>query len=195
LTNTETAFLCAIYGLYLSDCIHWLGRGDIAFTRLPGRHWKVSTVEPLSFTLAGRRPLVVAPLLGRPGFIRCPAAVKPSPRDLRLVSRRLDRLDLLLTLCRLQAFLLLVNLPMLLFLHRLVAVWPMFLGLLLLLHIALCSLAICALRSANAQTWRTTAVSIALNPLGATRVFDALSQAFFDQQHAHRPRSSKSKQQ
>lgn|GEM_PF-2619357 len=188
MTVTETAFLCAIYALYASDCIYWLRPGEQCLTRAPGDGWTPHTISPLSFTLAGRRPLIAAPFLIRPAFIRTTlAAGDPSPRTLRKIARRLDRLYLLLTLCRCQAFLLLIYLPLLLVLHRLVAVWPLMLSFLLVTHIALSAIAIRALRSANAASLLTSATSIALNPLGATRALDILSQAFFDQEAAHKP--------
>jgi hypothetical protein len=189
-TVTETAFLCAIYALYASDCIYWLRPGEQGLTRASADGWNSHTIDSLSFTLAARRPLIVAPFLIRPAFVRTTLTTgEPSPRTLRKVARRLDRLHLLLTLCRCQAFLLLVYLPLLLVLHRLVAVWPLLLALLLVTHIALSAVAIRALRSANAVSWFTAASSIALNPLGATRALDILSQAFFDQEQAATPRT------
>jgi hypothetical protein len=182
LTTIDIAFLCAIFALYLSDCIYWVEPGEQAFTRLPAQQWKAWRIEPLSFTLANRTPIVAAPFLLRPGFIRTPLTDAVNERTLRKVARRLDRMILLLTLCRAQAFLLLIYLPLLIVLHRLTAIWPLFLGVLMAVHIPLSIIAIQALRASKAISWLTAASSIALNPLGATRAFDAISQAFFDQE-------------
>jgi hypothetical protein len=183
-TSIETAFLCAIFALYLSECLYWVGPGEQAFTRLAARQWKVWRIEPLSFTLAGRIPVLADPLLLRPGFIRTPLTeADADERTLRKVARRLNRMVLLLTLCRAQAVLLLVYLPLLIVFHRLTAVWPVFLCVLLAVHVSLSAIAIQALRRSKAITWLTAAGSIALNPLGAIRALDLLSQHFFDQEH------------
>ena len=182
MTSIETAFLCAIFALYLSECLYWVGRSEQAFTRLAAQQWKVWRIAPLSFTLAGRTPVLADPLLLRPGFIRTPLTEgDPDERTLRKVARRLDRMVLLLTLCRAQALLLLVYLPLLVVFHRLTAVWPIFLSVLLAVHVSLSTIAIQALRRSKAITWLTAAGSIALNPLGATRALDLLSQHFFDE--------------
>jgi hypothetical protein len=181
LTHIETIFLVAIFALYLSDCVFWLGPGEQAFTRTSRDEWKTWQRGAMSFTLLGRTPILVAPLLVHPGFIRIvPTGPPLHPRTLRNVTRRLNTLQFLLALCRTQAFLLLVYLPALIVLHRLVALWPYFLGLVLSLHAVLCVFAIRALRRSQSSSWRTAATSIVFNPLGATRVLDTISQAFFD---------------
>jgi hypothetical protein len=180
LTSIEIAFLCAIFALYLSECLHWVGSSEQAFTRLSAREWKTWRIEPLSFTLAGRTPVLAAPFLLRPGFVRTPLTNVDPDRTLRKVARRLDRMVLLLTLCRVQAVLLLIYLPLLIVLHRLASVWPVFLSALLVVHVALSIIAIQALRRSKATSWLTAAGSIALNPLGATRALDLLAQNFFD---------------
>jgi hypothetical protein len=182
-THIETIFLCALFVMYLYDCVYWLAPDEQAFTRTAGDGWKTWQRQPMSFTLLGRTPVVAAPLLVRPGFIRARgASTKDSERILRKVSRRLYALELLLVLCRTQAVLLLLYLPALILLHRLEALWPYFLGVVLFIHILLCFFAIRALRHSQSNTWRTAATSIALNPLGATRVFDTISQALFDRE-------------
>jgi hypothetical protein len=169
--------------MYLYDCVYWLAPDEQAFTRTPGDGWKTWQRGPMSFTLLGRTPVLAAPLLVRPGFIRVRCA-KDSERVLRKVGRRLNALELLLVLCRTQTILLLVYLPALILLHRLDALWPYFLGIVLFVHILLCILAIRPLRRSKSNSWRTAATSIALNPLGATRAFDAISQALFDHEKA-----------
>jgi len=174
-------FLCALFIMYLYDCVYWLGPDEQAFTRTSSDGWKTWQRGPMSFTLLGRIPVVAAPLLVHPGFIRLRGAdAANSQRILRKVGRRLNALELLLVLCRTQAILLLVYLPALILLHRLEALWPYFLGVVLLLHTLLCVFAVRVLRRSKSGSWRTMVSSIALNPLGATRVFDAISQALFD---------------
>lgn len=180
MTSIEVAFLCAIFALYLSECLHWVGSSEQAFTRLSARQWKTWRIDPLSFTLAGRKPVLAAPFLLRPGFIRTLLTDADADRTLRKVGRRLDRMVLLLTLCRAQAVLLLVYLPLLIVLHRLAAGWPIFLSVLLAVHVALSVIAIRTLRHSKAISWLTAAGSIALNPVGATRALDLLAQHLFD---------------
>ena len=169
--------------MYLYDCVYWLAPDEQAFTRTSRDGWKTWQREAMSFTLLGRIPVLAAPLLIHPGFIRLRGASTKGPdRILRKVGRRLQALDLLLVLCRTQAILLLVYLPALLLLHRLDALWPYFLAIVLVIHLLLCLLAIGVLRRLKVTSWRTAATSIVLNPLGATRAFDAISQALFDHQ-------------
>jgi hypothetical protein len=183
MTHIETVFLCALFVLYVYDCVFWLAPDEQAFTRTAGHGWKTWRREPMSFTLLGRTPVLAAPLLVRPGFIRARgASTKDSERILHKVGRRLYALELLLVLCRTQAILLLIYLPALILLHRLDALWPYFLGVVLFVHILLCFFAIRALRRTQLDSWRTAATSIALNPLGATRAFDVISQALFDRE-------------
>jgi len=169
--------------MYLYDCVYWLAPGEQAFTRTSGNGWKTWQRGPMSFTLLGHTPVLAAPLLLHPGFIRLRGTSTKDPaRILLKVSRRLNALELLLVLCRTQAILLLVYLPALLLLHRLDALWPYLLGIVLAVHVLLCVFAIGALRRLKSSAWRTAAMSIAFNPLGATRAFDAISQALFDHQ-------------
>lgn len=179
--------LAAVYAVYLLDCLVWLEPGKTGMTRT-GQGWREHTVARLSFTLAGRRPLLVDPFLLRPGFVRPDAP--PTPRVLQRVSRRMEAQWLLLLLCRCQAVLLLVYLPLLLWLHRLIAVWPIYLAMLLLLHACICFFAARALRSAAAAHRGTTLASLVVNPVGATRILTVLSQALFEQ--ARKPRRAAS---
>jgi hypothetical protein len=182
LTHIETLFLCAIFALYLSDCVYWLGPDEQAFTRTSRDDWKTWQRGAMTFTLLGRAPILVAPLLVYPGFIRMRADAALHPRTLRKVTRRLNAMQFLLAICRTQAFLLLVYLPALIVFHRLITLWPYFLGLVLLMHGVLCFFAGRALRRSKSASWRTAAGSIVFNPLGATRVLDTISQALFDQE-------------
>lgn len=181
MTHIETVFLCALFVMYLYDCVYWFAPDEQAFTRTSRDGWKTWQREPMSFTLLGRIPVLAGPLLVHPGFIRVRGiSTKDSQRILRKVSRRLNALKLLLVLCRTQTILLLVYLPALILLHQLDALWHYFLGMVLLLHTLLCFFATRVLRRSKSSSWRTAATSIALNPLGATRAFDAISQALFD---------------
>lgn len=180
--------LAAVYGVYLLDCLVWLKPGDTAITR-DAKGWRTHTVAPLSFTLAGHQPLFADPFLIRPGIIRPSAAA--TPRVLQRVAHRLDRQWILLFLCRAQAVVLLVYLPLLLWMHRLIAAWPVYLGMLLLLHVLICIFAARALRTASAAKRGTTIASLAVNPVGATRIFTPLTQALYEQA----ARSSKPHQQ
>lgn len=180
MSSIEKLFLAVLYGLYLYDCVFWIAPGQQSYTRVSASEWKQWQREPLSFTLLGRLPVLSSPFLINPGFVRVTAAA--TARSLRMLAKRLNALYALLTLCRLQAFLLLVYTPVLLVLHRLASLWPWLLGSLMLSHVSLCYFAIRALRSAKPDAWLTPAASLLFNPLGATRAFDLIAQAYFDQQ-------------
>ena len=166
---------------YLMECVFWLREDQRGFTRSSKRAWRKNSVTPLSFTLLGRRPLVVDPLFLRPGFVRTGASVgKDEDRALRRVAHRLDRLWFLLDLCRLQALTLLVYLPAIMFLHRLELLWRFELGLVGATHAAISALAICELRRVKKRGMMTAAVSLICNPLGTTRAMEILSQALFE---------------
>lgn len=178
MTHAELTLLAAVYFVYLVDCLVWLKPGETAYTRTASG-WRAHTVERLSFTLAGRRPILADPLLLCPGFLR--PSTTPSPRTLSRITHRLNTQWMLLLLCRAQAILLLLYLPLLLWMHRLVAAWPFYIGMLLLLHILICIMAARALRSASAANRGTIIASLVVNPVGATRIFTPLSQSLCDQ--------------
>jgi hypothetical protein len=174
-------FMVCLFALYFLECLFWIRRDERAFTRSSDGLWKTCSVTPLSFTLLNRAPVLAAPLLLNPGFIRTSAAPQTDEaRLLRRVARRLNKLWLLLALCRMQAFILLVYLPAVIFLHRLGFLWRLFVGLVIVFHLAIFVLAVHELCRVKKRGIYTTALSLACNPLGATRTLDVLSQAFFD---------------
>lgn len=181
MTFVEKTLAACLFALYLMECIFWIRADQFGFTRSSRRAWQKHASTSMSFTLLNRRPLFADPLLLRPGFVRT-TSVNPvqEARILLRVGRRLDRLWLLLDICRLQAFTLLVYLPTVMFLHRLDFLWRIVLGLVLVTHIAICTLSIRELRRLRKANFAAAAFSLLCNPLGATRAMDVLSQALFE---------------
>jgi hypothetical protein len=181
MTNIERALVGTLFALYLYECVFWLSLNQKGFTRTAGADWREWQIGPQSFTLAGRTPVLVSPLLARPGFIRS-AGAEPAARILRRVGKRLDALRLLSLLCRGQAFLMLVGVPVFIFLHLLAPFWPYLLALLLPIHLVLCISVIRVLRRNKTASLYSLVTSIVLNPLGATRALDIISQHFFEEE-------------
>lgn len=179
MTFAEQTLTACLFALYLVECVFWLRPDQHGFTR-GKRGWQKHSVTALSFTLLNRYPVVADPLLLRGGFVRTVSAGTDEERMLRRVGRRLDRLWLLLDLCRLQAVTLLIYLPAIMFLHHLSFLWHLVLALVITIHVAICTLAIAELRQLKKPHMTTTALSLLCNPLGATRAMDVVGQALFD---------------
>ena len=191
MTVAEQTLTACLFVLYFMECTFWLRRDQHGFIRISKRGWKKHTVTPMSFTLLNRKPIVVDPLLFRAGFVRTSAAgTTGEERAFRRVGRRLDRLWLLMDLCRLQAFTLLVYLPTVMLLHRLELLWRVVLGLIIAIHIAVCVLGIRELHRLRKVHLATTALSLLCNPVGATRAMDVVSQALFERYSAIRSTKS-----
>ena len=171
----------ALYGMYVLECLHWLAPGEHAYTRSRSG-WNAHEVTPRTFTLQGRAPVWADPLLLHPGFIRTDAPPNArDPRQLRLVTRTLDRPWLLLSLCRTQAFVLLIYVPIIIVRHLLSALWPVVLALVLGLHLLSLTFAVVELRRTRTSTLFSQPLQLALNPLGCVRIFDILAQLRFSQ--------------
>lgn len=165
--------------MYAMECLHWLAPGEHACTR-SGSGWQAHEVTPRTFTLLGRAPVWADPLLLHPGFIRTnlPPDAR-DPRQLRRVTRTLDRPWLLLSVCRMQAFVLLIYVPTIILLHRLSALWPVVLTIVLSLHLLSLTLAVVELRRTRTSSLFSHSLQLALNPLGCVRIFDTLAQLRF----------------
>jgi hypothetical protein len=191
LTFAEKTLTICLIALYFMECVFWLRPDQHGFVRTSRRTWKRHAVTPTSFTLLNRLPVVVDPFLLRAGFVRTVSAGTLSEeRILRRIGYRLDRLWLLLDLCRLQTFTLLVYLPTVMLLHRLELLWRVVLGLIIVTHVAIAVLAICEIHRARKMNVVTTALSLLCNPLGATRAMDVVSQALFEKYSSTRSTKS-----
>lgn len=187
--QTEVYLLLALGGIYANDCVHWIKPDEEAFTRA-ATNWKRHRVEPLSMTLLGRAPVFADPLLLRPGFVRARQAdssLQATKRALHRVGRRLDALWVLQLQCQLQAMLLLLYLPCILWTHRLTYLWKPFLTALGISHLLLMLSYAFALRYRARRQVATAVAPLLLNPLGACRLFDGMTQMYFEEQMARRP--------
>jgi hypothetical protein len=183
MTQTETSLIAVIYLIYLHDCVYWLSPDEVAMTRSSSTSWRPNAATALSFTLLGKRPLLVDPFLIRPGFVRLKLLSLPVPnrtnKALRALATRLDRWWILELQCQVQAMLLLFFLPAVIWTHRLAYGWKFFMLALLISHFLLCLSLWLAMRRCAVSKPFSLAAPFVLNPLGATRIIDALSQSLF----------------
>jgi hypothetical protein len=185
MTRIEVDLLIALCLLYAYECVYWIRSDERAFTR-SSMNWKIHDRGPLSFTLLNNAPVLVDPFLLRPGFVRKKNTdghvTANTERILRKVARRLDELWFLETQCRIQAMLFLLFVPWIIWTHRLAALWHS-LGLALLIShtLLMLSYGITLHRHARKRLLSVAAPMI-FNPLGATRLFDGLSQVLFDEE-------------
>ena len=185
MTRTETELLAALFLIYAYDCVHWIGPEDHAFTRSSIKDWKSHQRGPLSFTLLGKTPLLVDPFLFLPGYIRN-KSLSPAPdRVLHKVSRQLNRLWIIEMQCRIQAMLLLLFLPWIIWTHRLLYLWQTLSAVLVCSHLLLMLSFILALRCNSIAHPISCAAPVFFNPLGATRLLEVLSQGLFDKETIH----------
>jgi hypothetical protein len=177
--------LAVLYLLYAMECIKWLAPGEQVFTRKSANGWAEHRPDEMSYKLLGRMPLLVDPLLFRPGFLRVKGSVPQArlrERALRRTAHRLNNLWITDLLCRLQAMLLLLYVPAVVALHRLSAMWPLLLGAILTNHVLLMVAFYIALRRFGCSRMLAAIGPLLLNPLGATRAMEALSQVIFDRE-------------
>jgi hypothetical protein len=191
LTRIESELLIALAFLYVNECVYWIESHEQAFTR-SSRNWKSHDTGPLTFTLLNRVPVLVDPLILRPGFVRkryVGGIVSGNLEHvLGKVGRRLDELWLLEMQCRFQAMLLLLFLPWIIWTHRLTVLWQPIGLLLLISHILLMVSYGLALRRHAPKRVISIAAPVLFNPLGATRLLDAISQVLFDEELKRRSR-------
>jgi hypothetical protein len=180
--NTEREILLVLYVLYLWDCIHWLSIEQVAFVRLSKR-WVRKQINPLSFTLLGRMPVLRNPIFTSPGLII--SNELHECLDVPLDSKRLRKRILMvrrelfpLSVCAgISATYLLLILPTLLLIGLFAALWKILALTFLLLH-----LLVIAEFYIAAREWREKApksfaeilIAICLNPLTAIRSADTL---------------------
>ena len=206
MTRTETELIATLYLLYASECIVWLVPGERGFTRDSRRAWKEAEATPQSFTLRGRTPMRSSPLLWRPGFLRLAQDDQDDPergialndahdsalnsashsalhralhRALYRTARRLDGMFLLNAICRLQLFVLLVYVPVVVALHQLTRLWPVLGGLILLDHVVILALLTFQLRRYARGRLVATLAPLMINPVGAIRALDILTPLVF----------------
>jgi hypothetical protein len=183
MTRTETELLSTLLVIYLHDCVYWLGPNDEAFTRSSSANWNTHISGAHSFTLLHKKPILVDPFLLLPGFIRVKTAnaIHPTDRILRKVSKRLNRLWLIEAQSRVQALLILIFFPWIVWTGRLAMLWQNFLIALLINHAAFLISLSFVLRRNRLPGSANILLQVAANPLGAVRVLEVLSQRLFDQ--------------
>ena len=190
MTTPETELLTALYLLYSSECVHWLKPNETAFTRSSSTGWKQHRTGPLSLTLLGRMPVLADPFLFRPGFIHRRSAEESRPqieiRALHKTALRLNALRLTRWQCRLQAIILLVDIPVVIWTDHLASLWPRLLVMLLTSHVLLIFSLWRDLRRYKPHGAFSVIAPMLLNPLGALRIMDILSQAIFEREMVRR---------
>ena len=113
----ERELAAVVYLLYAMDCIHWLKPGQVAMTRTLTQGWRTHACTTGSYTLLGRKPIVVQPFDLRPGFLILPDGLPAAdrPRFLKkLLRRQLEDIGIITFFSWLGALNLLLLLPALL---------------------------------------------------------------------------------
>jgi len=194
MTTIESEVFAALFVLYGFECLHWLRADEEAFTR-SSTGWIRHRATPQSFTLLLRMPLLANPLLIRPGFIRrnLDAAEQSNTTALALqrVSARINALWCIEMQSRLQAMILLLYIPAVLWTHRLNMLWPVLVTALLASHLLLMVSFFIVLRRYKPTSYFTTAAPMLLNPLGATRIMETVSQILFEHEITRRKSNRK----
>jgi len=184
MTTLNTELLVALYAIYANDCVHWVDSGAFGFTRASIFEWRSHSVSQFAFTLLGRRPLLVDPFLLLPGYVCVTSKNRISDaatkRSLRKISIVLDRRWLLEAQCRVQAILLLLFFPWSIWTGRLSLLWRSMAVALFLSHGLLLITFLFALRRHNIKRPFACVAPILINPLGAIRAQDLLSQLVFN---------------
>jgi hypothetical protein len=184
MTRIEVELLGALFLIYAYECVHWIGPEAEAFTRASATGWKRHQRGPLSFTLLNKTPLLVDPFLILPGYIQRQAEPSPAIPEcaLQKVAARLNALWLLEMQCRIQAMLLLLFLPWVIWSERLTTVWPSLTVALFCSHLLLMISFLFALRRYPWKRRLSIAAPFFLNPLGSTRLLEVVSQVSFEEE-------------
>jgi hypothetical protein len=194
MASIESEVLAALVLLYGFDCLHWLRADEEAFTR-SSTGWIRHCTTPQSFTLLRRKPLLADPLLIRPGFVRKKLEITAPANTIALalqrVSVRMNAIWWIEMQSRLQAIILLLYTPAVLLTHRLSQLWPVLLTALLASHVLLMVSFFVMLRRYKRTSIFTTVAPMLLNPLGATRIMETISQVLFDREIAGRRKSKR----
>jgi hypothetical protein len=194
MASIESEVLAALFILYGFECLHWLRMDEEAFTH-SSTGWIRHCATPQSFTLLRRNPLLVDPFLIRPGFVRrkldTAAPANTTTFALQRVSVRMNALWWIEMQSRLQAIILLLYIPAVLLTHRLSQLWPVLLTVLLSNHVLLMVSLFFVLYRYKRTSIFTTAAPMLLNPLGATRIMETISQILFDREIAGHRKSKR----
>lgn len=180
MNTAEIELLVALFAIYAYECIYWINTNEEAYTRSDRSAWKKHRPSSLSFTLLGRMPILVNPLLLRSGFLKRRDGNLPSEEELAKLSIYLDKFIFVDQVCRLQLFLLLVFIPWMTWNHKLESLWPYVTVTLLASHTCLISSLIFMLRNKPFRSVFSLVAPLLFNPLGATRALDVLSEFHFE---------------
>jgi hypothetical protein len=187
--RTDLWLVALVFALYLLECLRFLKPSEVAYTgALTGkpRRWGY---QPSSYTLLGRHLCLANPVLVGTGIVvfrdRDPIA-DPfySGARFRAALRLIyPSVQWLWALCSAMGLFLFVAFPLVVYLHLLQRLWMPLLAEVLLLHAAICVIFIRELRrwQRDAGSRLSASLAVLLNPLGAIRCVDVLSQALFEE--------------
>jgi hypothetical protein len=195
--RTDLWLVALVFAFYLFECLRFLKPNEVAYTGVltsDPRRWGY---QPSSYTLFGRHLCLVNPILVGAGVavfrdIDPIAELTYSGTRLRAALRLIGpSVQWLSVLCSAMGLVLFVALPVVVCLHLLQRLWAPLLTEILLLHTATCILFIRELRrwQRGAVARLSTSLAVLLNPLGAIRCVDVLSQSLFEElnrQHSTR---------
>jgi hypothetical protein len=179
--DTELSLIVVIYGLYLWDCLHWIERGAIAFTATTASAWKKTEITKLTYTLLGRAPVLRNPFLFTPGLIiiDITSGKRLSAAELAIQLKTIRTQTRLLQFAStVSAIMFLVILPAIVKLGLISFYWRPLLTALALAHFLTIGSFFYSTpewRKHDSSSYRSTILSLALNPLAALRSADLYS--------------------
>ncbi|HEY4354838.1 MAG TPA: hypothetical protein VGN16_03750 [Acidobacteriaceae bacterium] len=192
MTRPEVELLCALFLMYAYECVYWLAGDDQAFTRSRSGEWNRHVRTAMSFTLLQRVPVIADPLLLLPGFVRTKSVdsqERQTTQALRRVTASLNAAWILELQCRVQAMLMFLFLPWVVWTHRLLPMWRPLTEVLVVSHLLLLVSLYLTLRRARIAKIASVMGPVILNPLGATRTMDLLAQTIFTEETNRAPRA------
>jgi hypothetical protein len=177
----EQWLISTIWGIYLLGCLHWVGPGEVAYVGDRSGKWISNSVLHTSYTLLGRMPVLRNPMSTYAGF----AIVKGRSLDSTpvMVSEALtrgvrNRTRILAIVSAALGIYMLIVLPAFIVMGLLPRVWlQLLLGMAALQSSVLLEFWVCTRfwRRSERASYVQVLLSISLNPLGAVRSADLIS--------------------
>ena len=173
-TSPETLLVGALWGTYLLACIHWVAPGQVAMVRASPGVWEPRTIQPASYTLLGRMPVLSNPLRTRANVVLFEQAKLVSiPHHVWLEAEQ--KTEELSFVCSLQAVFLLVVVPWITLKGLLEFLWGPLLILLVGLHLAvLAEFWTATFNGQKRSGYPAALTAIAINPVGACRAAEVV---------------------
>lgn len=170
--------ICALlYAIYLSDCIHWLRRGEAVVTRGARGALKLTVNTGVGYLLLGRQPVLANPLDLRPGLAVAERSDGLLEGAEAHVKENWNEYASLVALGYFLFFTLLIFLPTLLLLHILDATWRIVVLMLVFLWASVAiefHLSARKLQATRNANYNKEFISVLLNPLLAIRAASLL---------------------